>query len=77
MMPLILPPMIQKMMPPILPPVPPPLLQTLHIYDVDVVAVLTIGACVFFTYNKRSSQTSNKEQVQEQPIKPTMRRSMF
>ena len=42
------------------------------IYDVGIVAILAIGACVFFAYNKKFSKTVNKEQVnkeQQQPIK--------
>ena len=32
-----------------------------RIYGVDAAARLTIGVCVFFKHNKRSSQTANKE----------------
>lgn len=35
----------------------------MSIYGVAVVAVLAIGACALFAYNKRSSQSSSKEQV--------------
>ena len=31
-----------------------------HIYGVGIVAVLAIGACVFFAYNKKSSQLQTK-----------------
>ena len=49
-----------------------------HIYGVGIVAVLAIGACVFFAYNKNSSQAANKEQAnEEQPIKPPKRRNML
>lgn len=33
-------------------------------------AVLAIDACMVFAYNKKYSQTSNKEQVKEIPINP-------
>ena len=33
----------------------------IHIYGVSVVAVLAIGACVFFLYNQTSSQTLNNK----------------
>ena len=51
-----------------------------YIYGVGIVAVLTIGVCVCFTYNKKSSQAVNKEQVkeeQQQTIKPPKRRNML
>ena len=54
-----------------------------YIYGVGIVPVLAIGACVFLSYNKRFSQTTNKEQVKEpvghvvQPIKPPIQCSMF
>lgn len=51
-----------------------------YIYGVDIVAVLTIGACVFFAYKKKSSQAVKKEQLieeQQQPKKPPKRRNML
>ena len=47
-----------------------------YIYGVGIVAVLATAVCVFFAYNKKSSQGSNKEN-QEQPIKPPKRRNML
>ena len=50
-----------------------------YIYSVGVVAVLAMGTCVFLAYNKRSSQTVNKEQIKEQQqlIKPPKLRNML
>ena len=39
-----------------------------YIYDVGILAVLTIGVCIFFTYNKNAGQG-----IHEQPIKPKRR----
>ena len=39
-----------------------------YIYDVGILAVLTIGVCIFFTYNKNAGQV-----IHEQPIKPKRR----
>ena len=49
-----------------------------YIYGVGIVAVLVVCVCVFFAYNKKSSQAANKEQANdEQPIKPLKRRNML
>ena len=50
-----------------------------YIYGVGIVAVLAIVAYVFFAYNKKHSQSANKEQFkeeQEQPIKSLKRHNM-
>ena len=44
-----------------------------YIYGVGIGAILAIGACVFFTYNKESSQVENKKQVKKKLQKPTKR----
>lgn len=44
-----------------------------YIYGVGIGAILAIGACVFFTYNKKSSQVENKKQVKKELQKPTKR----
>ena len=36
-----------------------------YIYDGDILAVLSIGACVFFAYN--TSQAKNKKQANDRP----------
>ena len=36
-----------------------------YIYGVGILAVLAIGVCVFFTYNKKAGQV-----IHEEPIKP-------
>ena len=51
-----------------------------YIYGVSSAAFLSIGTCLFFTCNKKSSQVANKEQVneeQQQPIKPTKQCNML
>ena len=39
-----------------------------YIYGVVILAVLAIGVCVFFTYNKKAEQV-----MHEEPIKPKRR----
>ena len=39
-----------------------------YVYGVDILAVLAIGVCVFFAYNKKAGQV-----IHEQPIKPKRR----
>ena len=47
-----------------------------HIYSVGIVAILAMGACVFFAYNKKSA--ANKEKAnEEQPMKPPKRCNMI
>ena len=44
-----------------------------YIHGVRIVAVLVIYTCVFFSFDKKSSQAANKEQAnkeQQQSIKP-------
>lgn len=40
----------------------------IYIYGVTKVPVLGTIACAFFAYNNKSLQTTNKEQMREQPI---------
>ena len=46
-----------------------------YIYGVGILAVLAMGACVFFAYN--TSQTTNKKQVNEKQDKPPKRCHML
>ena len=46
-----------------------------YIYGVGVIVMLTIG--LFVCFKNRSSQTSSKEQVKEQLIKQSPRKSML
>lgn len=46
-----------------------------HIYGVGIIVMLTIG--LFVCFKKRSSQASSKEQVKEQLIKQSPRKSML
>ena len=39
-----------------------------YVYGIDIFAVLVIGVCVFFTYNKKVGQI-----IHEEPIKPKRR----
>ena len=39
-----------------------------YVYGIVIFAVLAIGVCVFFTYNKKAGQV-----IHEQPIKPKLR----
>ena len=51
-----------------------------YIYGVGIAAFLAIDVCVFFAYNKKSFQTLNKEQVneeQQQTIELPKRRNML
>ena len=41
-----------------------------YIYNVGIIAPLTIGACVFFAYSNKSSHAANKEPVKEQQQQP-------
>ena len=45
-----------------------PTVQSNYVYGVGILAVLAIGVCVFFTYNKKAEQV-----IHEQPIKPKRR----
>ena len=42
--------------------------QSNYVYGVGILAVLAIGVCVFFTYNKNAEQV-----IREQPIQPKRR----
>ena len=39
-----------------------------YVYGASILAVLAIGVCVFFTYNKKTGQV-----IHEQPTKPKQR----
>ena len=47
-----------------------------YIYGVGIVAVLAIGACVFFAYNKKSA-ASKEQPNEEQPIKSPKQHNML
>ena len=51
-----------------------------YIYGVGIVTLFAIGACIFFAYNKKSSQATNKveaKEEQQQPIKPPKRHNIL
>ena len=62
-------PAMEATMQPILSLAPPPLLPVLIDLMVSIYITPARGVCVVFTYSKISSQTANKEKVNEQPMK--------
>ena len=71
---------MQAMKLPTPPPLPLVLLQDLVILIFMLLAILAIGVCVFSAYNYKSSETVNKEKIneeQQQPVKPPKRCNML